>query len=154
MITIRTNIGSVTAGIVDKLALLKDKERIVRSCAVQMSGEIRRRIHVDGQDASGNPIGTYSSKYLKLRQKKYNRTSDSNVILSLTSQQENDMGAIETPRGYGIGFKNPLNLKKAAWAEERYGGTDTQNKIYAFTQNESKSVGLIIQDEYKKIVDA
>ncbi|MFT3680702.1 MAG: hypothetical protein QM791_10550 [Ferruginibacter sp.] len=56
---------------------------------------------------------------------RYNRTSDTKVILSLTRQMENDMGAgvadpIKTESGYGIGFKNPHNYEKAIENEKRY----------------------------------
>lgn len=51
---------------------------------------------------------------------RYNRDADTKVILSLTRQMENDMSVFETPRGYGIGYLNPLNLKKALYCEETY----------------------------------
>lgn len=152
MVTIRTNIGDIVDRLETKLAILKDKERIVRSCAVQITGFLRQRIHVDGLDAKGKSIGEYSSAYLKLRQKKYNRTSDKKIILSLTSQQENDMGPVETTRGYGIGFKNPLNLAKAGWAEDRAGSSDSDNIIYTLSTDEIDNMRVIIQDETNKIM--
>lgn len=51
---------------------------------------------------------------------KYNRTADTTVIVSLTSQLENNYVVTETPTGYGIGFTNPLNMQKAQWVEETY----------------------------------
>jgi len=50
----------------------------------------------------------------------YNRTADTKVILSLTRQMENDLSVVETSGGYGIGYLNPDNLKKARWCEETY----------------------------------
>lgn len=50
----------------------------------------------------------------------YNRTADTKVILSLTSQMEKDMSVIATGNGYGIGYLNPDNLKKARWCEATY----------------------------------
>ena len=152
MVVIRTNIGDIVDRLSTKIAMLKDKERIVRSCAVQITGFLRQRIHVDGLDAKGKPIGEYSSAYLKLRQRKYNRTADKKIILSLTSQQENDMGPVETTRGYGIGFKNQLNLQKAGWAEERAGGTANENIIYTLSNGEIDILGVIIGDETNKIM--
>lgn len=151
MITIRTNIADVLSKIEDKISMLRDKNTIIKSCALQMSGELRYRIHVNGEDASGNPLGEYSSKYLKIRQKKYNRTADRRIVLSLTSQMENDMGAMETPNGYGIGFKNKANLDKASYAEDRAGGTDTENKIYALSTNEQEKTRTIIHEETRLI---
>lgn len=51
---------------------------------------------------------------------RYNRTTDSAVILSLTRQMENDMQVIKTDNGYGIGYSNQLNYNKAVWNEIRY----------------------------------
>lgn len=50
----------------------------------------------------------------------YNRGSDTKVVLSLTRQMENDMAVVPTGRGYGIGYLNPDNLKKARYCEETY----------------------------------
>lgn len=51
---------------------------------------------------------------------KYNRTADTKVILSLTRQMENDLTVVATGRGYGIGYLNPENLKKARYCELTY----------------------------------
>lgn len=51
---------------------------------------------------------------------KYNRTSDTKVILSLTRQMENDMTVVQTGRGYGIGYLDPINLVKARGCEATY----------------------------------
>lgn len=51
---------------------------------------------------------------------RYNRSSDTKVILSLTRQMENDMSVIASGSGYGIGYLNPLNYQKAIWCEETY----------------------------------
>jgi len=151
VITIRTNINDVVHRLGAKIAALQDKEKLARSIAVKMTGELRYRIHVAGEDAAGNQIGVYNSKYLKLRQRKFNRTADPKVILSLTSQMENDMSPIETPNGYGIGFKNIANLEKAGYAEDRAGGTDSENKIYALSVSEQTKVGLLSQEGITQI---
>lgn len=50
----------------------------------------------------------------------YHRSGDTSVILSLTRQMENDLSVVATGNGYGIGYINPLNLKKARWCELTY----------------------------------
>lgn len=50
----------------------------------------------------------------------YNRSTDTKVIGSLTRQMENDMNVVDTATGYGIGYLNPDNLKKAVWLDETY----------------------------------
>lgn len=51
----------------------------------------------------------------------YNRSTDTKVILSLTRQMENDMNVVDTATGYGIGYLNPDNRKKADYCEATYG---------------------------------
>lgn len=60
------------------------------------------------------------------QRKKYNRTSDTKVILSLTRQMEQDMttcerNPIKIPYGYAIGYANEDNYNKLIWNEQRYG---------------------------------
>ena len=52
---------------------------------------------------------------------KYNRTADTKVILSLTRQMENGLFVVPSGNGYGIGYLNPLNRKKADYCEATYG---------------------------------
>ncbi len=127
MITVTSNIKEVLQAQLDKIRELKNNPNpIMRTVALTVLPEMRRRIHVDGKDSSGNAIGTYSPGYMRMRTGKsktgprHNRTSDPKVILSLTRQMENDMVVVPTPRGYGIGYNNPLNFKKAGWNEETY----------------------------------
>jgi hypothetical protein len=117
-ISINTNLPEVTAKLVGKLKKLKDKEYLLRPICVDLIDLMTKRIHIDGIARDGGEIGQYNSAYLKLRQKKYNRTADKKMIVSLTRQLENDWSAIATKDGYGIGFKNKFNLQKARWVEE------------------------------------
>lgn len=102
-------------------------DKLIRAVAAGAAGELRRRVHVEGKKTDGSKIGTYEAKYLKKRQKPpYNRSSDSTIVFSLSRQMENDLfltkeeqqaNPLDVPiklnEGYGIGFKNPLNAKKA-----------------------------------------
>lgn len=116
-ISINTNIAEVNARIIAKLNKLKDKEYLLRPLCFDLLELMKKRIHEDGKNASGTAIGTYSNSYLKQREKRYNRSSDTKVVISLTRQLENDWSVIATSRGYGIGFKNPFNVQKSIWAE-------------------------------------
>lgn len=51
---------------------------------------------------------------------RYNRSSDTKVILSLTRQMERDLSVIKTGNGYGIGYLNSHNYDKALWCEATY----------------------------------
>lgn len=137
-----------------------DKDSMLREIASSVMPMMKDRVHKQGRDADGSPIGTYSKDYMKVRtgnypetvlkrgknkgqfrlkkekegqagyftkgpnkgqpRPRYNRSTDSAVILSLTRQMENDMQVIKTDNGYGIGYSNQLNYNKAVWNEIRY----------------------------------
>jgi len=83
---ITSNLTSVIGDILGKFALLGNPEYVSRAVATAVMPEMRKRIHVDGKNSKDSQIGVYSNSYLKLRQKKYNKTSDNKVIASLTKQ--------------------------------------------------------------------
>lgn len=121
----------------------QETDKLLRTIASTLTGMMRDRVHVQGKDANDNQIGTYSPEYMKVRtndfksskivrgvnkgqaRKKYNRTSDTKVILSLTRQMENDMSIcernpIKIPYGYAIGYQNDFNFDKLTWLEKKY----------------------------------
>lgn len=146
MISVNSN-GEEFFGLVRKdIASLMSKEetdKLLRTIASSLTPVMRDRVHVQGKDSNEQPIGTYSPEYMKVRtgsfkspkisrgihkgevRKKYNRTADRKVILSLTRQMENDMSVceknpIKTNYGYAIGYQNDLNFDKLTWLEEKY----------------------------------
>lgn len=186
MITIRTNIGQVTAYIVNKLTAIQDKDKMLRSCAAGILPVIKTRIHEKGLDSNDQQIGTYSPGYMKVRtgnfgnssrfsrgknkgkvkdsgvftkqrvntpfgkskyafiniegdkkaRPRYNRSSDTKKVYSLTRQMENDFSVQPTQNGYGLGFNNPFNAQKAEWVQEQdkkivYGTTKSESKLIA-----------------------
>lgn len=135
MATIRTNIGEVTDEIKGKLAKLGDKDYIPRTLSFDLIDQMTKRIHIDGKAADDSGIGNYNSQYLKLREKKYNRSKDTKIIVSLTRQLENDWSVIATNSGYGIGFLNPFNFQKARWVEQNKG-----KKIFSLSPSEQQYV--------------
>lgn len=139
MITVKSNIKLVTSKIQKQIELLKNKEYLLRPVAIEVIPLMTERIHQKGQASDGGQIGTYSSGYLKLRErgnKKQQipvRGADAKVIVSLTRKLEQDWAVIATPNGYGIGFLNALSLQKARWVEE---GKD--KKIFSLSQSEQQ----------------
>lgn len=134
-IRIKTNIGVVTEAIKKRLQILGDKEKMLRPVCFDVIDLMTKRIHVDGKDASDAQIGTYNPSYLELRKKKFSRSGDTKIIVSLTRQLENDWSVMATPKGYGIGFLNSFNLQKARWVEENKGkiifSTSVSERNYA-----------------------
>lgn len=93
-------------------------DKMLRTIATSVCALVRTRVHEDGINSKGQPIGVYSKSYLEFRQRN-NYDASSKVILSLTRQMQNDFGIGATnptklsEGGYGLGFKNPDNAIKA-----------------------------------------
>lgn len=142
---IKTNIKIVSESILKKLNILNNREYLLRPVAFDIIALMTERIHSEGKASDGSGIGTYSSDYLKLRQKKFKRSSDAKIIVSLTRQLENDWSVIATEKGYGIGFNNPLNFQKAGWVEE-----NKDKKIFKLSKPErehaEKRLTELVQD--------
>jgi len=77
--------------------------------------------YVDRIRLSNKEYGTFTG-YEKTGTNRpvYNRTTDTKVVLSLTRQMENDLNVVPSGNGYGIGYLNPDNFKKAVWCEATY----------------------------------
>jgi hypothetical protein len=184
MITIKTNIGRVMSVNITALRNLSENDKMLRTVATSVLDLMKKRIHTDGKDATGNQIGTYSKGYMVVRtgsfqnaakvsrgknlgklkdagsitkgsntgasRPKYNRSSDTKVILSLTRQMENDMKVISLKTGsYGIGFSNKLNYDKSQWCEKTY---KKEGKIYALSNEEVDAANLIVENFVKDAV--
>lgn len=144
MASIQSNIGEVTGNIEEKIKKLGDKEYIPRTLSFDLIDLMTKRIHIDGVAADGSQIGTYNKDYLSLRKRKYNRSADSKIIVSLTRQLENDWNVIATDDGYGIGFLNSHNFDKARWVEQNKG-----KKIFSLSATEQQYVNDTVDQMVK-----
>lgn len=72
---------------------------------------------------------------------KYNRSTDTKVVASLTRQLENDYITEPTENGYGIGFSSPTNMEKADHVEATY-----KKKIWDTTEQENDLIIDIAQE--------
>lgn len=147
MASIQSNIGEVTGNIEEKIKKLGDKEYIPRTLSFDLIDIMTKRIHIDGVAADGSQIGTYNKDYLSLRQRKYKRTSDSKIIVSLTRQLENDWNVIATDDGYGIGFLNSHNFDKARWVE-----ANKDKKIFSLSATEQQYVNDTVDQLVKDAI--
>jgi hypothetical protein len=66
-IKIKTNLSSVTEIFKEKLAILNDREYLLRPVAFGVIDLMTKRIHIEGKDSSGGQIGTYSKGYMAVR---------------------------------------------------------------------------------------
>ena len=81
------------------------------------------------------------------KRKRYNRSSDTKVILSLTRQMENDLSVceqnpIKTSYGYAIGYQNEFNMVKLEENEKRYG----KPILTKLSKDEENLIDLIVED--------
>ncbi len=150
MLEIKSNMSQVVAKLQQQVGMLLNVDPLLRTVATSMVPVMRVRVHVDGLDANGRPIGNYSKEYLKRRQKPpYNRTSDPKIILSLTRQMENDLKAVPTNEGWGIGYSNPRNFTIALENERR----ENVKILTALTESEDKLVTDIAVDYVDQIIN-
>lgn len=78
----------------------------------------------------------------------YNRTGDTKVIASLTRQVENDFSVIASGKGYGLGYNNNENFKKAGYVEATY-----KKNIFKLTEDEKELVKQTAQEFIDKQVN-
>ena len=63
----KSNLGIVTAQIIAKLQVLKDREYLLQPLCFDIIDKMTNRIHVDGKASNVSPIGTYSMGYMAIR---------------------------------------------------------------------------------------
>ena len=147
MITITSNISFVIGSMLSKFAEIENPEYVSRAVATALMPEIRERIHERGENSNGQQIGTYSNSYLRLRERKYNRTSDPDVVASLTRQLENSYVLAPQQKSYTIGVATPLSVDKIKWLEEKYG------TIWQLTERERLAALEVASIEAQLILD-
>lgn len=141
---LQTNMPMVLNTVNMKLSAL-DIKRMTNIQATTLMAVMRDRIHVQGRDSNGVPIGTYSPRYIKYTRRKAGRGTDNKVILSLTRQMENGYILVELPNGTGIGFSTHEDLQKAGWCEETY-----KKPIFKPTAEEKEMVNQIAEEYIAK----
>lgn len=101
-------------------------------------------VHTRGKKAGKNKnSGTFTKgKNKGSARPRYNRGTSSKVVLSLTRQMENDFIIKPIDGGWGIGFSNVENFKKALWAEGTY-----HKKIWNLTPEE-RAQAIKIAERY------
>ncbi len=142
--TYSTNLPTVLNTVALTLTELQ-KDKMTRLQAVSLMAVMRERIHVQGKDSSGAPIGTYTPAYMRTRVKAKRGTS-TKVILSLTRAMEDSYEVYPIANGYGIGFNTMENMQKARWCEDTY-----KKPIFAPTAEERALVKQIADDFITKV---
>lgn len=142
--TYSTNLPTVLNTVALTLTELQ-RDKMTRLQAVSLMAVMRERIHTQGKDSSGAPIGTYTPAYMRTRIKA-KRGTNTKVILSLTRAMEDSYEVYPIANGYGIGFNTMENMQKARWCEDTY-----KKPIFAPTAEERALVKQIADDFITKV---
>ena len=138
--TIETNLPEVLQTV--NLSLTdSQRDEMCRLQAVSLMAVMKDRIHVQGKDAHGSPIGTYTPAYVMYTRQKAGRGADNKVILSLTRQLESGYQLEPIEHGWAIALRSQEDMQKARWCEETY-----DKPIFAPTAEERAMVMQIAQD--------
>lgn len=121
------------------------RDEMTRMQAFSLLAVMKDRIHVQGKDSNGTPIGTYTPAYIKYTRQKEGRGVDNKVILSLTRQLESGYQLEQIPNGYAITLRTNEDMQKARWCEETY-----RKPIFAPTAEERAMVIQIANDYIAK----
>lgn len=151
--------------ILKKLTNLTTFDRAIKIAVQSVLATQKKRIFVDGQDSTGQKIGTYSTDPISISKKNQSRNTgktyfpggyaeyksavgknDGYVNWRNTDQmffdfQFFDMGNLQ----YGIGFSNEFNFQKSEWLEKKYG-----KKVIAMSKQEEKILTDVIDYELGK----
>lgn len=108
-------------------------------------GQFKQRKDKEG-DAGYYTKGMKATFDIKSRQPssarpRYNRTSDTKVVASLTREMENDMKVIIGKNDTFIGFSNEHNYNKSQWVEDAY-----KKDIWDLTVEEDAMVDELVND--------
>lgn len=117
-------------------------DEMTRLQAYSLMAVMKDRIHVQGKDSNGTPIGTYTPAYIKYTRQKEGRGVDNKVILSLTRQLESGYQLEQIPNGYAITLRSNEDMQKARWCEETY------NKPIFTPTAEERAMVMQIADDY------
>lgn len=153
-----SNINQVVLQIKTIIDQKLDPDKYLRELSTNRLADIKRRVHEDGIATDGSKIGTYSAEYMKRRTntgfkssvvvrgddkgqkrtptngKGFNRTQDTDVVISLTRELELSLAVIPTPLNYKVAYLLPLtdnNRSKVKLMEEKY-----NKKIWQLTEQE------------------
>jgi hypothetical protein len=148
--------------VLKKLTDLTLFERAVKIAVQSILTTQKKRIFVEGQDATNAKIGQYSTNPISISKKNQSRNTgktyfeggyaeykkaigknDGYVNLRNTDQMFFDYQMFDLGNSsYGIGFSNDFNFNKSEWMEKKYA-----KKIFALTPPETNMLTQIIDAE-------
>lgn len=125
--------------LVDRLNNAIRDEKFKRVALTTTLAIHKQRIYVQGLDANGGQIGTYSKNPISISKKNQARNTGKTrfqggyseyhaaigkggdkVVLRNTDQEMMDYGLVQNGQDFGFGFQNNFNAQKAGWHAEKY----------------------------------
>lgn len=141
-------------------------DKLMRTALTTVMAVHKPRIFQQGQDSSGNKIGTYSTEpisiskrqqarntgktYFKGGYSEYKRAVGKNpgfVNLRNTDQMMMDYGIVANNGMWGFGFQNQENYDKSQWMQDKY-----EKDIFDLSQSELDLLGTVLQAEVQKML--
>jgi hypothetical protein len=159
--------------VADELSILINRvnqfvqsDRNIRTALTTTLAVHKPRIFVQGMDAKGARIGTYSTNPISVSKKaqarntgktyfkggyaEYKRAVGKNpgyVILRNTDQMYNDYGIVGGAGKYGFGFQNKENYNKSQWMQDKY-----EKEIFELSDREVEIMANVLVDQLDKFL--
>lgn len=122
-------------------ALIDKPDEILRQVALAVLPELRHRVHVEGKDAAGNQIGTYSPGYMKLRTGNYKNSG--RVSRGANKGKLKDAGTFT--KGLNIKIRGTIveDSPKAELARPNYHRSDDTKVILSLTRQMENDLSVV-----------
>lgn len=143
-INIHSNGDEIVKSISDEMITLANKDKFLKPLVSNLIFQMKDRIHDKGLNSSDQPIGTYSSGYLRRREKA--GLSGKKIIVEFTANLANDWHIVDQSNGYGIGF-NDENYKKARYVEEI-----KEQDIFSLSPSDLEFIDEFFKNELPKLL--
>jgi hypothetical protein len=150
--------------IIRKLDKATRSDRALRAALTTTMAIHKPRIFEQGNDSSGNKIGTYDTKpisisksnqarntgrtYFKGGYAEYKRAVGKNpgyVNLVNFGQMQADYGIVGSNMEYGFGFQNDLNFDKSQWLQDKY-----DKDFFDISDQELATLNAVLNFEIQK----
>jgi hypothetical protein len=142
-----SNVSIVVGSLKQKLIGLKENpDAMLRTVAFTVLPEMKKRVHVDGRDSTGNQIGTYSTEYMKVRTGDFGNSG--RFSKGKKKGEVKDAGVIS--RGPGKGKPRPKYNRTADTKVILSLTRQMENDMSVLPSGTGYGIGYNNQDNFKK----
>lgn len=142
MINYNSNISAVIKAKLEQIqALQNNPDQVLRTVAMAVLPELKNRVHVEGKDSSGNPIGTYSPGYMKVRTGNYQNAG--RVSRGANKGKLKDAGKFTKGTNIKIFGTIVEDTSKVGTARPRYNRTADPKVILSLTRQMENDLSVV-----------